>query len=288
MAGNYMDAPASRLAYDRDGSVVSVSTIGGIVQLLTSAESRALNGETESGFSASDSMYRVAVVFPYPTDIDGVFFTSSANNVTWQLQTSKDTTTGIDGTWVSHGAAQTRVMDVKPNYRIASQLMMTTAGVDSTGVRGVRLVANTSWGSSVRLKALHIYADISAAATTDRLAFWHPTLDVEVPPAYFDWGNVPRGTSQDRAFRIKNVSADLKANNVSVYTEALTPGAPSVAGMHTISANGGSTFLTSATLAQLLPGAISSPLILRRVVPTNAQVSVWSARIAADVANWTS
>lgn len=285
MAGNYMDAPASRLAYDRDGSVVSMSNAGGIVTQLSASEARALNSEAETGYTPL-SQYRLGVIFPYPTDVAGVFLASASSNNTWTLQTSKDTTTGVDGTWVTHGSAQTRVVDVKPNYRIDSQLMLTTPGVDSTGVRGVRVVSNQSTSSAI--KAFHIYADISATATKDRVAFWHPTLDIEVPPAYFDWGNVPRGTSQDRSFRIKNVSEDLKANDISIYTEALTPGVPSVAGMHTISSNGGSTFLTNTNITQLLPGAISSPLILRRVVPTNAPVSVFSARIAADVTNWTS
>jgi len=287
MAGNYMDAPATRIAYDRDGSIGAFFSASGVLDQLTASELRALNSEAETGVALA-SQSRVAIVFPAPMDIAAVFFATNLNSSTalWSLETSKDTTTGIDGTWTTHQSGLQLLKDVKPNYRIFSQLLLTIPGSDSQGIRGVRM-SNTSQLTST-IRAFHIYADVSALATIDRLAFWHPTLDEEMEPAYLDWGNVPRGSSADRSFRIKNMSADLTANDVVVYTEALTPGTPSVAGMHTISDNGGSTFLNSITVPEILPGEISDELIVRRVVPTNAQVSVWSARIAADVTNWSS
>ncbi len=284
MAGNYMDAPATRLSYDRDGSIGAFFTSAGVLDQLTAGELRTINSEAETGVVMA-SQSRVAIVFPAPMDVAAVFFSTSAASPTWSLETSVDTTTGIDGTWITHQTLVNSLKDVKPNYRIISQLLMTIPGTPSQNVRGVRLSASSAASSSIR--ALHIYADVSTLATTDRLAFWHPTLDEELEPNYFDWGNVPRGSSADKSFRIKNVSSDLTANDVTIYMEALTPGVPSVAGMHTISENGGATFLSSVTLTELLPGDLSSVLIVRRTVPLNAQVSVWSARIAADVANWT-
>lgn len=284
MAGNYMDAPASRVAYDRDGSIGVFISNTGLLAQLSAANLRTLNGEAETGVAMS-SQRRVAIIFPAPRDIAAVFFATNTNSRTWTLETSVDTTTGIDGTWITHQTGMQRSSDVKPNYRIYDNLSLTTPGDPSQSIRGVRLTATADNTDTIR--ALHIYADMASAATLDRLAFWDPVSDVEVSPAHFDWGNVPRGSSADRSFRIKNMSEDLTAEDIAVFFEALTPGSPSVAAMHTISDNGGSTFLTNISIAELAPEEISDVLIVRRVVPTNAQVSVWSARIAADVTTWT-
>ena len=283
MAGNYMNAPASRLAYDRDGSIGAYISVSGILDPLTASELRSINSEAETGVAFA-SQNRAAIIFPAPVDIAAIFLATSATT-TWTVETSKDTTTGLDGTWTQHATGLTMNQDVKPNYRIESRLIATTPGSPSTGVRGVRVT--TTANTTAVLRALHIYADISGLATTDRLAFWHPTLNAEVPPSYFDWGDVPRGSSADKSFRIKNMSGDLTANDITVFVEAITAGTPSVAGMHSISVNGGATFLNSGDIAELSPGEISDVLIVRRVVPLNAQVSVWSARLAADVTSWT-
>lgn len=285
MAGNYMDAPATRVAYDRDGSVGSFASLAGSLTALTVSQLRALNSEDDTGV-AMPTANRLAIVFPVPMDIAAVFLATSPSGVgDFTLQTSKDTTTGLDGTWETHAVISSSFRSVKPAYRQAASITATIPGASSTAVRGVRLVYATN--TTVTIRAFHIYADISAAATTDRIAFWHPDVDEEMPPAYFDWGNAPRGSSADRTFRVKNLSADKTANDITLYVEALTPGVPSVAGMHLISENGGSTFLTSITIDELAPGEVSDELILRRVVPTNASVSVWSARVAADVLSWT-
>jgi hypothetical protein len=136
------------------------------------------------------------------------------------------------------------------------------------------------------MNALHLYGKPSLTATTDRLALWHPTLDLPMPAAWLDWGDTPRSSAADKQFRIKNQSSALTANDVNVYIEALTPGAPSVAGMHTLSDNAGATFSASLSVVALAPGEISVPITLRRVIPANAQLSTWSARVAADVTAW--
>ncbi len=286
MAGNYMDAPASRLAYDRDGSVGTAFTASGLMTALSAAQLQALNSEAETGLTLATQQV-LAIIFPAPVDIAAVFLAISGSNYpNWSLQTSKDSTTGLDGTWTDHPPIVGALRNTKPQYRQESQLNFTTPGTPSQAVRGVRI--NYGSNTSAPIRAFHIYGDLSTSVAVDRVAFWHPDLDEEVPPAYFDWGNTPRGSSADRSFRIKNLSPDLTANDVTIYAQALTAGVPSVAGMHSLSSNGGSTFLTNITVDELAPGEISSELILRRVVPMNAQVSVWSARLAADVTSWTS
>lgn len=281
-----MNAPDHRLAYDRDGTVMVTYTAGSVVTTRTQAETALVNADDNTGFTLPTGTVGLGLIFPIPMDLTAMFIaiSNSSNPVT--VQVSPDSTNGIDGTWYGVSlAGLARVRNTLPNYRDASQIDY-PAGAATLGVRAVRL----TWPSSVYgyvLYSWHLYASPSASATKDRLAIWHPTLDERVSPTYFDWGNVPRSTSQDLSFRIKNLSTDLTANTISVYTEALSPGTPSVAGMHTISQTGGSSFLPSISIPSLAPGAISPVYILRRVVPTNAQLSVWSARLAADVTSWT-
>jgi hypothetical protein len=128
---------------------------------------------------------------------------------------------------------------------------------------------------------VHLYGEPAPGENPNRLALWHPTLDQRVTPAYFDWGNVPRSSSADRLFRVKNVSSTLTASSVRVAMEALTDTTPSVPGQHSISSDG-TTFLAQVNIGSLSPGAISGPLTLRRVIPSNAVLSLWSFRVFAE------
>lgn len=285
MAGNYMDAPGKRLAYDRDGTIGVVATSAGLATQLTSTQLVQMNSETETGMTVASgtSFQKLALVFPVPVDLKAIFLAPLATSYTFLIETSLDTTTGLDGTWTAQGNALVSG-NVRPNYRIASNLTVPGVSNAALAIRGIRLTSTTS--TINQLKAFHVYADTSASATTDRLSFWMPTTDAKVPANYFDWGNVPRSTTADIQFRLKNLSGTLNANNINAYVESLTPGSPTISGMHLLSADGGSTFAPSITLATIAPGAISPLLVLRRVVPANAQISVWSARVAADVTTW--
>ena len=284
MAGNYMDAPATRLAYDRDGAIgISASTAGVLTQL-SAADLQMTNSETETVFSPPAATRSIAIVFPIPIDLRAVFL-ALGNTVAVEIATSKDTTTGLDGTWSTQIASATYDRAVAPNYRMTSQLTMFAAVSANLEVRGVRITGATA--NITALRAFHIYGDPASSATPDRIVAWHPTLNQQISPAYFDWGNVARSSSADRKFRLKNLSNNLSAADVDVYIEALTPGVPSVAGMHTLSDNDGASFLPGLVIPLLGPGEVSGQITLRRVVPSNAQVSVWSARVAADVGEWT-
>ena len=288
MAGFYMDAPSDRIAWDRDGSILTLVSDGGGVTAQNATARRAVNDESDVGLTLPPGgVRRVAVVFPLPMDCAAVFIAlSTASTVT--VETSKDTTTGLDGTWNSQFLVGLNALGVvKPRYRMTEHLLALQPNATSSDLRGVRFTGTSQVipGGSV-VRAFHVYGAPSALATKDRLALWHPTSDVKLPTTWFDWGDVPRSTSADRSFRVKNLSEDLVATDVDVYVEALTPGVPSVAAMHTLSENGGATFQTGLNLPALDPGEISDELIVRRVVPANALVSTWSARIAADVNQW--
>lgn len=291
MAGNYMDAPAPRVAYDRDGSVMSAISAAGDVTTLSQTVARVLNGEGDSAPTLPTSPYRVAVVFSVPRDMSGIFFSLiQASTTAARVETSKNTTNGVDGTWEGHGLdSVVGPRTTKPEYRRSVSLSRFLPGEISRSVRGVRITVSSSSNpfGATNLASLHLYGEVSATATTDRLALWHPTLDQAVGPSWFDWGDVPRSSSADRSFRIKNLSSTLAATSIDVSMEALTPGVPSVVGMHTFSNSAGGGFVPSLNIPRVNPGAVSPVITVRRTVPATAQISTWSARIVADVTTWT-
>lgn len=290
MVGFYMDAPNDRVAWDRDGSLLTLVHSTNAVTMLDATARRTLNSEGSDrlSYATNNGYYMVAVVFPEPMDCTSVFLAGSTD-ITWVLETSKDTTNGLDGTWSYQ--EKTSVLSVvapSPAYRVRSNLWDLLPNSFSSDLRGIRIRRTSSPASDFSLSAFHIYGRPSALASTDRLAFWLPTVDARIPSYYFDWGNVPQSSTADKSFRIKNLSDDLVASDIDLYVESLFPGSPSVAGMHTLSMDGGSTFHPSLNLPALEPGELSDVLILRRVVPNNAQTSTWSARVAADVNLWES
>jgi hypothetical protein len=279
-----MDPPEERMAWDRDGSVLSSITSGGSVSALPIDVRQALNSESETPPSLFPTPQYLAVVFPLPMNMKAVFFAMAAGSGLYTVQTSKDTTNGMDGIWTNQLTGITPSPQTKPNYRMDTYVKLLQPTSISSDVKGIRIFPAT--GSIGQIRSYHLYGYPAGSATTDRLALWHPTDNNRLPAGWFDWGDTPRSSSADRKFRIKNLSSAKTANDIDIYIEALTPGNPSVAGMHSLSNNAGSTFQGALNLPVLNPGQVSGELILRRTVPANAQVSTWSARLAADVDNW--
>lgn len=287
MAGNFMDAPANRQAYDRDGSLTVATASDGTITSLTSTQMRTLNAESGTGVQMPSLASTLGVVFPIPMDLSALFIAANSAFVA-TIQTSQDTTNGYDGTWVTQMTYSVQTT-VSPNYRRLSMLAQLPVTSTTHNVRGVRIFSGGSGSPNLQglaFRALHVYANPSASATKDRLEFWRPDESAPVPPAFFDWGDVPRGTTADKTFKIKNLSSTLTATDVTLFIESLTAAAPPLEGMFLLSDNGGSSFLPGLNLGDLPPGGFSALLTVRRNVPTNASVSVWSIRLIADVTEW--
>lgn len=281
MAGSYPDAPGHRMAYDRDGSVVVSVNKAGVSSELNSAQKRALNDEfgstTDGGGVSLPVGGHLAVIFPEVRDLAAYFLSSYGSyGDPSGVQVSTDTTDGTDGTW-SAVALAFSVTPVKPAYR------QQITSVSASGIKGIR-VTKSAVGNPPSVYALHLYGAPSSSAG-DRLELWHPTLDERLGASALDWGNVPRGSSADRTFRVKNVSTTLTASGITVSLEALTDTTPSVPGQHLLSYSGGA-FAATAAVGNLAPGAISGVVALRRVVAANAGLGVWAARVIADATTW--
>lgn len=287
MAGNYPDAPSWRMAYDRDGTQVFKINSANVITQLTSSDIIAMNDESNSSYpgagynSGSSSL---VWIFPELRDLDGyasIALNGSYSPSSMTIAVSVDTTNGLDGTWTTISTTIPTRAEVKPLYR--------TGIVSSTalGIRALKMTAGAVGANEWTVAAVHLYGEPAPGENPNRLALWHPTLDQRVTPAYFDWGNVPRSSSADRLFRVKNLSSTLTATSVRVAMETFTDTTPSVPAQHTLSTDG-ATFLAQVNIGSLAPGAISSPLTMRRITPSNAVLSLWSFRVFAEsTTGWT-
>jgi hypothetical protein len=130
--------------------------------------------------------------------------------------------------------------------------------------------------------------DEANTAATQRLLFWHPTLNQPLSdfPAYFDWGNRPRSSVATRDVRVKNTSDILTASTTVVGVEALTDASPTFVGQHTVSLSGGG-FGASVVIPTLAPGQVSPVLTVKQDLLASAALGPWSQRLYAEVGVWT-
>jgi hypothetical protein len=284
MAGNYPDPSTWRMALDRDGSTFTVGLNAGPISTISATDIQNANDETQATAAAAygTQVDFFAVVFPEKRDIDGFFFNAlvggGGSGATVDVQTSTNTTNGQDGTWTAFVSAY--------NYKAVAPVWRSSVVAGTAlAVKGIRWVGFSA-GNTFAIRALHLYGEIAPGENPDRLVFWSATADEKMPPATLDWGDVPRSSSADRIVRVKNISGTHTANNVRVSFDILTDGTPSVPAQHLVSYGGGA-FLAQVNLGSLGPGAISGPITLRRVTPSNAVLGLFAPRASAVADSWT-
>jgi hypothetical protein len=292
MAGAYPNVPDHRMVCDLDGTgLFKISSANAITALLP-ADQQSLQDESDASFVVMDGVAQkyAVLIFPEKRDLAGYFVSVTVPNtgVSVGLATSVDTTNGVDGTWVNLVAPAAVVAGVAPFGRVTVPFYRSgiTAAV-AAGIKALRVsVVPTLSADPSSLVAVHLYGTITAGQALDRLAIWDPVLDQPVGSSYFDWGDVPRSSSQSLLFRVKNLSAGMTATTVVCSLDALTDTTPSVPGQHTISSDGGVTFGATAPLFNLSPGEISPLVTLRRVTPVDAVLSLWSLRLSVVATSW--
>lgn len=286
MAGFYPNVPGHKMALDRDGTQWFKLTQGNVPTALTSTEARASSSFGDDYFTWTGPTWdKLVVVFPEKRDLAGLFFAlrneQNQNYDTVAVETSTDTTNGVDGTWsVVAGFPTGTVEYAVPAGRSSIQ------SVVRPGIRGVKITRNSNLSYDLRVFAFHAYGSIAAGASPDRLAFWHPTLDQEVVPSHGDWGDVMRNTSAVMSFRVKNLSPSKTSTATRVALESLFDTTPTVLGQHALSLDG-STYLSQVNVGNLAPGVISPVVYLRRITPVNAVPSLWDVRAFAEATSWT-
>lgn len=274
MAGSYPDVPGPKMAYDRDGSAVVVHDGATAPTILGSGSLPGLNDEADltGDYAIPSGDSYVVVIFPQLRNLLG-YGARFGDAGTFVLETSPDTTNGLDGAWTAQasGISNTAFNPAGAAHRT------TWAALTVNGIKAVRFHVS-GLATDRRIYGIHLYGPYATGQTPDRLAFTD-TLGNLVGGAFFDWGDVPQGSSADKAFAVKNLSTTKTATNTVVSIESLTDTTPSVAAEHLLSLDG-TTFTATVTVPTLAPGA-SQSLTVRRVTPSNAVLSTWDARIVA-------
>lgn len=292
MAGNYPDVPGPRMAYHLDGTVgfLTSSPWGSPPTQLTPQQMLALNNESTSsalGTYGPNQSRGIGLIFPELRDLSGIIMIDSVSGPSGggtpgALEWSPNSTNGIDGDW-------TTITSNYPRLAPPSKVGMRTQimALDVTGAKAIRYRGQAAGGSNqITTVGLHVYGRISAGQTPDRLRLWHPTLDEEVSGAYFDWGDVARGSSATINFRVKNNSATLAAVGITVGVEHPTDASPSLTDQIRLSTASSPTVEGQKNLGDLNPGEISEIVTLHRDLDPAAQLSLWWSLITAEATSW--
>ena len=268
------------MAIDADGTVMLYYDTG-VATELSAGTIALLNNEQSGGFGITFASNWVTAVFPEPRELDGIFTAIYRSDAYYTpsfgaVDTSGDTTNGIDGTWNNAIANINDYTTVYNNFRnnITSMAVATE--------KGVRARFNGTPNNLDVPAAFHLYGVISPGETPDRILF----LDTLAADAVFtkplDFGDVPRGQTQTRTFKIKNNSATLTINTIQVTAEDLYLNA---GGWYEFGDDGISYQATFA-VGNLGPGA-TKLLYLKQVIPDAETLGVQTGRIKVSHASLT-
>lgn len=292
------------MAYDADGTIVVVYDAStDTVTTLPQATLQKINSEGVSypastngyslpGFGYTNSPSFMSFVFPERRDVVAYFFGimgfsgyadfSTVNGI----QTSTNTTNGVNGTWSLLSTSVAASYSVVPDYR-------TPTTISALNIKAIRFnKATLSQGALQNLYDTDIYACHLYGNNTnpsDKVEFWKPSTDAILAPADLDFGEIRRETVTTKTFRIKNVSSTLTANSVTITasTNATTSGASTVVGEYQFSLDGGTTYASSRTIASIAPGAISAVVTVKRTTTATSLLSAQTVRINAIATSWT-
>lgn len=267
MAGAYPDQPSYRMAWHRDGTQVFVNGMN-----LSQANLNTLNSESGAAVITSS---RTLVLFPELRDLDAVWLNGSGGSIATEV--SVNTTNGIDGTWTT-GPTVTAGADA--GNPLGSGWRTSIASSSTLAIRGIRFTVDN-------LRNIHLYGEIAPQVVEDRIEFWHPTIDQKINVGALDWGNTPRQSTDQRTFRLKNMSPTLTAFGVIVSAAALTDTTPSVPAQNFLS-DDATLWVASVDAGTLSPLGMSPTLYLRRVTPSNAVLIPprWAFTLEANPTSW--
>lgn len=285
MAGSYADVPSRRMAWDDDGTVAHYSRANArVLTEMSAAQRTELNDEDNTlsglpgGIGGNQDGY-FGWIFPELREFDGSFiaYNAATDHGTRTLQTSGDTTNGIDGTWTTRDADYAQSGLTYPDtYRTAIQSFAVS------NVRGVRHTITLNGGGTSNARTYHLYGEISPGETPDRLLWFDNDTDLEFSKPQ-DYGDAPRGSAEDHVVYLKNNSASLSANTVQITAEDLYLGSGA---WYTF--DDGTGFAATKQLASAIGSAANSPdVTIRCIRPDAATLGLHSARAYANVGSWT-
>jgi hypothetical protein len=278
------------MAPDGDGSIgfawATGSTAPNIYEFSAVEMARANNEAGDLAVASSkvgpthalDNTY--GYIFPELREIDGVFARRHGALAIRPFLHSPDTTNGFGGTWDTEIPNMPEITTTVPDYRDNIQ------SIAASSKRAVRVNIQHDGGESASIQGLgelHIYGEIAAGETPDRLLLIDELTGLEFTLP-IDYGDVSRGSSEDREFRIENNSAGLTANTIQYTAEALTGTSGS---WYTVTLPGAGSFQATQSIASLAAATTTDIITLRRVTPGGETFGLHAAREYFNVDSWT-
>ena len=279
MAGAYSDTPGRRMAYDDDGCEFAyVSNINNtsVLTPFSTAQKQGMNGENSYvpvSLGSGGVTYDMILLFPEVRDLDGAIGWNSNGGRAVEVWTSADTTTGLDGTWTQRDADVTPTSNrtaVPTNWRTA------ITSLSYTSLTGMKFRS-----SGFSPKNQHAYGVIAAGETPDRLLIADRTTGLAFTND-LDFGDVPRGSAEERTLKLVNNSSTLAAQTVQITQESLTG---SSSGWYTF-AEGGA-FQATLQLASNIAASGTANFEIRRNIPVGSTLGIPGAsRMQVSVGTW--
>ena len=293
MAGTYPDAPSRRMAWDDDGTQAwfwhisgSGSNTDGRTYDVNSPYPATLNDESNNqaaypNLGDNSSQKYFGMTFPELREFDGFFIVSeeNMNGGTLDCGASDDSIDGRAGSWTTVVADYTAYTSV-----VGGAYRNNITTVAESLVRSIRFrtFAPGGGGSSL-LTAVHVYGRISPGETPDRLFYVDASSGLQflLP---IDYGDLPRGSADDRLIKLRNNSSTQTAGTIQITAEDLYL---TMGDWFTFSEDG-QNFAGSLLLASSIgPGADSPTITARRVTGNSETVGAYAARFQTSVASWT-
>lgn len=284
---SFVTPPAPRLHYSKDGTVVIAHNLTvSLSANLSQAHMDTIDDEDTADFfqynqaisytaNGSHTKY-LTFLFPELRNLSGIFTQAGNITATQALQYSTDTTTGLDGTWSTAIAASNWIGAL--NLLSMNQGMRTSiTALSLSNIKGLR-IQNHDSGSFTFFYAVHLYG---TKASNAGLSYRHPTLDQPLEVGDMDFGDVARGQTYTKTFRVKNNHATQTANGVIVSSTDVTG-----TGAWQFSIGGGG-YQTSLDIGDLAAGVTSGVITCRRIVPGGETIRVQHGRLAAVPTSWT-
>lgn len=222
MAGAYNDAPSRRMAYDADGTVVVLVRNAGATTLVSAGDVSNMNNENGLSFyqvnDESGEQFFPTWLFPESRELDGHYlgFTASAGWTFEESASSGDTTNGTDGTWTTIDSPAVReASTASDHYRDNIKSLAIPTEI------GFRFAFSDDGNDNAKLRRIHLYGIISPSETPDRILFLDTLNADAVFTKVLDFGDLPRGQTQTRTFKIKNNSSSLTINTIQITAEDL-------------------------------------------------------------------
>ena len=282
MAGLYPDAPANKMAVDDDGTVefytasnppARASAIW--IEEVSAANKVTLNEDEESTYRSGGgggTDIHLGKIFPELREIDGNFFRQRRSNYT--LETSGDTTNLNNGSWASETVVTGTDLLVRPDYRDD------IVSLNKPNIRGI-FCNSTTDGGGYGVLCWHVYGEISASETPDRLLYIDNATALEFKKPK-DYGDVARGSAETYAMKLRNNSASLTASTVQLIAEALFQGSGAWYDF-----DEGSGFTATLSLASSIANGADSPVItVRRITPDAEALGLHEGRLQVSVGSW--